>query len=89
MLVQQVPLLNFLNYYYFGQQKLGITRSNPFEFNSWLKNYPGGFYASAETIGEFYGLCIILIIYSYTRKKLLNSVEILGLVAFFWNLLLK
>jgi hypothetical protein len=82
-----VPLLNFLNYYYFGQQKLGITRSNPFEFNTWAEKLSWrGFYASAETIGEFYGLCIILIIYSYTRKKLLNSVEILGLVASFFGI---
>ena len=81
------PLLNFLNYYYFGQQKLGITRNNPFEFNSWAEKLSWrGFYASAETIGEFYGLCIILIVYSYTRKKLLNSVEILGLVASFFGI---
>ncbi len=82
-----VPLINFLNYYYFGQQKFGINRSNPFEFNSWSEKISWrGFYTSAETIGEFYGLCIILLIYSYSRKKVLNIFEISGLVASFFGI---
>jgi len=82
-----VPLINFLNYYYFGQQKFGINRSNPFEFNSWAEKLSWrGFYTSAETIGEFYGLCIILLIYSYSRKKVLNIFEISGLVASFFGI---
>jgi len=77
-----VPLINFFNYYYFGQQKFGITRNNPFEFNSWAEKISWrGFYTSAETIGEFYGLCIILISYSYSRKKAINKFEIIGLIA--------
>ena len=74
--------MNFLNYYYFGQQKFGITRNNPFEFDSWAEKLSWrGFYTSAETIGEFYGLCIILILYSYSRKKSFNKIETIGLVA--------
>ena len=77
-----LPLMNFLNYYYFGQQKFGITRNNPFEFDSWAEKLSWrGFYTSAETIGEFYGLCVILILYSYSRKKSLNKIETIGLVA--------
>jgi len=77
-----VPLINFFNYYYFGQQKFGITRNNPFEFNSWAEKISWrGFYTSAETIGEFYGLCIILIFYSYSRKKTLNKFESIGFIA--------
>lgn len=77
-----IPLINFFNYYYFGQQKFGITRNNPFEFNSWAEKISWrGFYTSAETIGEFYGLCIILIFYSYSRKKTFNKFESIGLIA--------
>ena len=77
-----LPLINFFNYYYFGQQKFGIKRTNPFEFDSWAEKLSWrGFYTSAETIGEFYGLCIILILYSYSRKKVINKIEIVGFVA--------
>ena len=79
-----LPLINFFNYYYFGQQKFGISRNNPFEFNSWAEKISWrGFYTSAETIGEFYGLCIILILYSYSRKKTINKIETIGFVASF------
>jgi len=79
-----LPLINFFNYYYFGQQKFGISRNNPFEFNSWAEKLSWrGFYTSAETIGEFYGLCIILILYSYSRKKTINKIETIGFVASF------
>tara|TARA_B000000609_G_C24168440_1_gene348537 strand:- start:699 stop:1937 length:1239 start_codon:yes stop_codon:yes gene_type:complete len=77
-----IPLINFFNYYYFGQQKFGITRNNPFEFDSWAEKLSWrGFYTSAETIGEFYGLCIILILYSYSIKKSINKIETIGLAA--------
>ncbi len=77
-----IPLINFFNYYYFGQQKYGITRNNPFEFDSWAEKISWrGFYTSAETIGEFYGLCIVLILYSYSKKKSINIIEIVGLTA--------
>ena len=77
-----LPLINFFNYYYFAQQKLGITRNNPFEFDSWAEKLSWrGFYTSAETIGEFYGLCIVLILYSYSRKKTINKIEIIGLIS--------
>lgn len=76
------PLINFLNYYYFGQQKFGISRNNPFSFNEWSEKISWrGFYTSAETIGEFYGLCLIFLVYSYTKKKSLNKIEIIGLIS--------
>ena len=76
------PLMNFLNYYYFGQQKFGISRNNPFSFNIWSEKISWrGFYTSAETIGEFYGLCLIFLVYSYTKKKSLNKIEIIGLIS--------
>ena len=44
------PLLNFFNYYYFGQQKFGINLGNPFIFNEWLEKVSWrGFFSSAET----------------------------------------
>jgi hypothetical protein len=73
------PIINFFNYFYFGQQKFGITRNNPFAFDSWAEKLSWrGFYASAESIGEFFGLFLILLAYSYYKKKTLNTLEIVG-----------
>ena len=39
------PIVNFFNYYYFGQQKYGTTNSSPFELNEWLERISWrGFY---------------------------------------------
>lgn len=76
------PVFNFVNYYYFGQQKFGINRSNPFELDLWLQKMSWrGFFTSAETVGELFGLLLILIIYSYTKKKKLNFYETTGLIS--------
>tara|TARA_Y100000389_G_scaffold76692_1_gene73426 strand:+ start:1180 stop:3144 length:1965 start_codon:yes stop_codon:yes gene_type:complete len=73
------PIINFLNYYYFGQQKFGITRNNPFAFDSWEEKLSWrGFYSSAESIGEYYGLCLLFIAFSFYKKKSLNYFEIAG-----------
>ncbi len=73
------PLLNFFNYYFFGQQKFGINIGNPFIFNEWLEKVSWrGFYSSAESIGEFYGLAILLAIYSFCIKRNLNIYEKVG-----------
>ena len=74
------PLLNFFNYYYFGQQKFGINLGNPFIFNEWLEKVSWrGFFSSAETIGEFYGLAIFVVVYSFYIKGNLNIFEKVGL----------
>lgn len=76
------PIINFANYFYFGQQKFGINRSNPLELDIWQEKMSWrGFFTSAETVGELYGLLLILIIFSYTKKKNLNYFEIVGLIS--------
>ena len=36
-----MPVVNFLNYYYFGLNKYGINRSNLFGVNEWERDWPG------------------------------------------------
>ena len=63
-----MPLINFLNYYYFGQTKYGTDNQNLFSVNYWGESEAWrGFFPSAETIGEFYAIALILII--ITRRK--------------------
>jgi hypothetical protein len=76
------PIINFFNYYYLGLQRFGITRNNPFAFDSWSEKLSWrGLYPSAESIGEFFGLCLLMVIYSYYKKRYLNSYEIIGSIS--------
>tara|TARA_B110000008_G_scaffold273686_1_gene308333 strand:- start:651 stop:2609 length:1959 start_codon:yes stop_codon:yes gene_type:complete len=62
------PFVNFMNYYFFGQPKYGTDNSNLFSTNYWGESEAWrGFFPSAETIGEFYALTILLIII-FTKK---------------------
>ena len=63
-----MPLINFLNYYYFGQTKYGTDNQNLFSVNYWGESEAWrGFFPSAETIGEFYAIALIVIF--ITRRK--------------------
>ena len=71
------PFINFMNYYFFGQSKFGTDNSNLFSTNYWGESEAWrGFAPSAETIGEFYALTILLIII-FTKKY--NIVSFLGI----------
>ena len=77
------PIINFLNYYYFGQQKYGVTLNNPFAFDQYGLKIPWrGFYPSAESIGEFFGLVMFFsIIYFLKNKSKINKIETFYLVS--------
>ena len=56
-----MPYVNFMNYYYFGQTKLGTDNQNIFSVNYWGESEAWrGFFPSAETIGEFFAISLIL-----------------------------
>lgn len=62
-----MPFFNFMNYYYFGQTKYGTNNQNLFSIDSWgVAEAWRGFFPSAETIGEFFALSILL---SFLYKK--------------------
>ena len=63
-----LPFVNFANYYFFGQTKYGTDNSNLFSVNFWGESEAWrGFFPSAETVGEFYALNILLI-FLFTKK---------------------
>ncbi len=75
------PIVNFFNYYYFGQQKYGVKIQNPFSFNEYGEKIAWrGFYPSAESIGEFYGIVIILIVFSFLQVKKVSLLNSSGLI---------
>ncbi len=59
------PLFNFYNFLFFGQNKRGIDKLESVAGNTWR-----GFSASAESIGEFFGFTIVLLLILFFSKKL-------------------
>ena len=85
-----MPLFNFLNYYFLGLNKYGINRSSIFELNQWGERVAWrGNFPSAETIGEFFALNILIFSILYFKKKInfnllylfLLSVSLIGLLS--------
>ncbi|MDA9711945.1 hypothetical protein N9U49_00870, partial [Acidimicrobiaceae bacterium] len=59
-----LPIVNFFNFYIFGQNKRGMKEFSSVAGNTWR-----GFSASAESIGEYYALIILLFAYLIIYKK--------------------
>tara|TARA_B100000674_G_scaffold495156_1_gene521746 strand:+ start:1558 stop:3594 length:2037 start_codon:yes stop_codon:yes gene_type:complete len=77
------PLFNFLNFYFFGQNKRGMKTIESIAGNTWR-----GFSSSAESIGEFYGLVIFSTLFCLLTKKItLNRRVILLVVPSIYGLL--
>jgi|MDTC01.2.fsa_nt_gb hypothetical protein len=76
---------NFFNYLMFGQNKKGMNTLTSVAGNTWR-----GFSPSAELIGEFYGVCLIIVSYC-----LINSIsrsfykDLLGSSIIIWALVLS
>ena len=58
------PIINFLNFYLFGQNKRGMREFSSIAGNTWR-----GYSSSAESIGEYFGLIILLVAYLLIFKK--------------------
>jgi len=66
-----MPLINFLSYFFLGLTKYGTTNSSLFSRNEWNEVIAWrGIYPSAESIGEFFGLALLLMfIFNLEKKK--------------------
>ena len=70
-LSSSMPFFNFFNYYYFGLNKYGINRSNIFGLNEWGERLAWrGLFPSAETIGEFFALTLLVYGILLVKKKI-------------------
>ena len=70
------PIVNFLNYYFLGLNKLPVKNLTSVEGNAWR-----GISASAESIGEFYALIILLFIIIKTEKR--EKIYLMEVLMFF------
>ena len=83
-----IPLLNFFNYYFFGLQRYGVESKNPFAYEEFL-NYEGvtidivriswrGLFPSSETVGEFYGIVLLFLLFQIVKSNKLRNIDYLG-----------
>lgn len=81
LLGSNFPVINYLTYYFFGLQRYVIESKNPIaidDFNeriSWRGMFP-----SSETVGEFYGLYLILVLFFIVKNQKLRIVDIFGVI---------
>ena len=65
ILGSQSSILNFFNFYIFGQNKRGMKEFTSIAGNTWR-----GFSSSAESVGEFYGFTILIFVFCLIYKKI-------------------
>ena len=81
------PILNFMNYYYFGQQKYGVTLNNPFASDIYDQKIAWrGVFSSSEFAGEIFALFLVFSIYIYFSKYQYKNIYFLGLVGAIFGL---
>ena len=75
-------VVNFLNFFVFGQNKRGMKTFESVDGNTWR-----GFSASAESVGEFYGFIILFFfIFSFIKKETYDSKMIVLLIPIIYGL---
>ena len=82
-LSSSMPAINFFTTYFFGLTKPGTTNQNLFEINFWGERVAWrGLFPSAETIGEFFGLSILIfVLYCFKEKKYKVTTVIMFLIS--------
>ena len=81
------PILNFLNYFYFGQQKYGVTLNNPFSSDVYEQKIAWrGVFSSSELAGEIFTLCLVFSIYIYFSQFHFKNIYYLGVTASLFGL---
>ena len=79
-----IPIINFFSYYFFGLQRYGEEKNTPFAFSQdvyALKISWRGIFPSSETVGEFYGLVLLILLFWIIKKSKLRIIDYLGVMS--------
>ena len=67
------PIFNFINYYFLGLSKYGTSNQTLFSFDIWNSRVAWrGMFPSAETIGEFFSLIVLIYLINSINTKKIN-----------------
>ena len=75
-----IPLFNFFSYYFFGLQRYGVSSNKPFAFDEFgVKISWRGIFPSSETVGEFYGLVLLILFFWIIKKSEIKLIDYVGI----------
>ena len=75
------PSVNFFSTYYLGLQRNVVELINPFVFDEFgVKVSWRGISPSSETIGEFFGLCLLLNLFDILQNSKLEKYNYIGII---------
>ena len=75
------PIVSFYSYYYLGLQRYVVELTNPFLFDEYLVKISWrGIYPSSETIGEFFGICLLFLLFSTFKSQQLNRLQVFAII---------
>jgi len=81
LLAVNFPIINFLTYYYFGLQRYAVDENNPIAVDIYNQRISWrGLFPSSETIGEFFGLCLLFILFYIFKNKHIRNIDKLGII---------
>ena len=81
LLGSNFPSLNFFSTYYLGLQRNVVELINPFAFDEFgVKISWRGISPSSETIGEFFGLCLLINLFEIIQKSKLEKYNYIGII---------
>ncbi len=78
------PIINFYNYYFLGLQRYGEEKNTPFAFSEdvyELKISWRGIFPSSETVGEFYGLVLLILLFWIFKSNKIRTIDYIGVIA--------
>ena len=75
-----IPLFNFFSYYFFGLQRYGVSSNKPFAFDEFgVKISWRGIFPSSETVGEFYGLVLLILLFWIIKRSEIRLIDCVGI----------
>ena len=75
------PIINFLNYYFFGLQRYVVEEINPFALDQYLERISWrGVFPSSETIGEFFGASLLILLFYIVKEGNITNLDIVGII---------
>ena len=84
LMSSNIPIINFFTYYFFGLQRYGEEKNTPFAFSQdvyELKISWRGIFPSSETVGEFYGLVLLILLFWIVKNSKLRLIDYLGVMS--------
>ena len=82
LLGSNFPIISFFQYYYLGLQRYVVNITNPFIFDEYgVKVSWRGIFPSSETVGELFGISLVLILYQIVITKRVKLIDKLGIIS--------